>query len=240
MKYNIAIVEDEPKYREQLCSFVERFAKEQNLDIQTICFKDGIDLVDGYTAQYDLIFLDIEMPLLDGMTAAEKIRKLDEEVLLIFVTNLAQYAIRGYGVQALDYVLKPITYPAFFMKMQRACQIIGKRKQQFVLLNGENGTARVRESDIYYVEVTDHLLTYHTATGNYRIFGTMKETEKKLSDTFVRINHGYLVNLLHVEGFSDDMVTVHDEKAAVSLKISRSKKKEFVQKLTQYYQTGGN
>lgn len=235
MKYHIAVVEDDSSYANQLTGFIHRFEKEQDMEIQISSFSNGMAILDEYHSQYDLILLDIEMPLLDGMSTAEAIRRQDEDVLLIFVTNLAQYAIRGYGVNALDYVLKPITYPAFAMKMLRALRVIEKKKQDFVLLAGENGAVRVSTSEIRYIDIADHLLTYHTTESNYQTFGSLKEVEKQMGDTFVRINHCYLVNLRYVEGYTDEMVRVGEE----NLKISRAKKKEFLQKLTRYYQSGG-
>lgn len=233
--YRIAVVEDDRRYRQQILSFFEQLEEEQGLEFQVSVFSDGIDIVDDYKAIYDLILLDIDMPLLDGMTSAERIRTYDEDVLIMFITNLAQYAIRGYSVNAMDYVLKPMTFPAFSMKIQRACKIIDKKREKFVLLHGENGTTRVSVSNIYYIEVADHLLTYHTTTGDYRVFGVLKNLEEQLGDSFVRCNQCYLVNLNYVEGMADDVVKVH----GASLKISRSRKKEFMQRLSKFYQSGG-
>ena len=78
-----------------------------------------------------------------------------------------------------------MTFPAFSMKIQRACKIIDKKREKFVLLHGENGTSRVSVSNIYYIEVADHLLTYHTTTGDYRVFGVLKNLEEQLGDSFV-------------------------------------------------------
>lgn len=234
--YRVAVVEDDMKYQQQIFSYFELLRKEQGLEFQITAYSDGIDIVDNYKGIYDLILLDIEMPLLDGMTAAERIRTYDEDVLLIFITNLAQYAIRGYSVNALDYVLKPMTFPAFSMKIQRACKIIDKKRDKYILLNSENGTSRIAVSNIYYVDVTDHLLTYHTVAGDYRVFGVLKDLENQLGDTFVRCNKCYLVNLDYVEGIAEDVVTVH----GIPLKISRSRKRDFVQKISKYYQIGGN
>ena len=113
----VAIAEDNPKDRERLQSFLKQYETEKNTQIEIAEYTDGSKLLEQYRPCYDVIFLDVEMPEMDGMKAAEKIREMDEEVILIFITNMAKYAIRGYQVQALDYVLKPVKYEAFSVKM---------------------------------------------------------------------------------------------------------------------------
>ena len=76
-------------------------------------FTDGDEITEGYRPNYDIILMDIEMCFMNGMTAAQEIRKLDPEVVIIFITNMVQYAIQGYAVGALDYILKPVNYEEF-------------------------------------------------------------------------------------------------------------------------------
>lgn len=106
----IAIVEDDRHDREALKKCLNRYEKENQVKFSVTEFQDGEDIVTDYTASYDLIILDIEMAFLNGMKAAEKIRELDTNVIIIFITNMPQYAIQGYKVNALDYILKPISY----------------------------------------------------------------------------------------------------------------------------------
>ena len=108
--YRIAIVEDEKEFREQLQEYLKRYGVENNIVFQIDVFEDGSDILEHYQKNYDMVLLDIEMPKVNGMDAAERIREMDEEVVLMFITNMAQYAIRGYSVGALDFVMKPITY----------------------------------------------------------------------------------------------------------------------------------
>ena len=108
--YYIAIVEDEQEYAEQLQTFLEQYGDEHNLRFKVTVFGDGAEILEEYQPIYDLILLDIEMPQVNGMDAAERIRNQDQDVVMMFITNIASYAIRGYEVGALDYVMKPITY----------------------------------------------------------------------------------------------------------------------------------
>ena len=93
--YHIAIVEDEKESREQLKEYILEYGKEHNLEFQISVFNDGAEILEGYTSTYDIILLDIEMPKVNGMDAAEQIRGMDESVVLMFITNMASYAIRG-------------------------------------------------------------------------------------------------------------------------------------------------
>ncbi|MBQ1490419.1 MAG: response regulator, partial [Blautia sp.] len=107
MTIRIAIVEDEEAPRLALLTCLERFGKEKGLALSLSTFSDALSLLDHYEPIYDLIFMDIQLPYLNGMDAARRLRAMDQSVLLVFVTNLTQYAIAGYEVAALDYILKP-------------------------------------------------------------------------------------------------------------------------------------
>lgn len=109
----VAIVEDDAEVQGVLQEYVRRYTRQYGTEFEVSVFADGVDLLEDYRAVYDIIFLDVEMKHLDGMATAERIRQMDADVILIFITNMAQYAIRGYSVGALDYVLKPVPYFAF-------------------------------------------------------------------------------------------------------------------------------
>ena len=116
----IAIVEDEEAYAKQLTEYIEKYQRESGKSIRVIRFSDGDEIVEKYTGEYDIILMDIQMKFMDGMSAAEAIRKQDTKVVIMFITNMTNYAIRGYEVDAMDYVLKPVSYFAFSKKLDRA------------------------------------------------------------------------------------------------------------------------
>lgn len=115
----IAIVEDEAAVRDQLTDYVRRYTRQYGTEFEVTCFTDGDEILENYRPAFDIIFLDVEMKRLNGMETAQRIRELDDDVLLIFITNMAQYAIKGYSVGALDYVLKPVPYFAFLHSCKR-------------------------------------------------------------------------------------------------------------------------
>lgn len=228
---HIAIVEDDPSYARQLQDYLGRYSRESGEPIEVAVYTDGDEIVEGYRAQFDLILLDVEMPFLDGMTAAEEIRRRDSEVVIIFITNMAQYAIKGYAVDALDYVLKPVSYFAFTQRLERAVARMKRRERKYLVIPVKGGSQKVDVSLLYYVESQGYTLLYHTAAGVYSSTGTMKEVEARLEGLhFFRGNNGYLINLEHVDGVQDGSALVHGEQ----LQLSRPRRAAFMEALTNY------
>ena len=217
----IAVVEDNDAMRAQLCGFIAQYAQESGHQLDVTAFSDGAQLVEPYRPGFDIIFLDIEMPTLGGMPTAERIRRQDPDVVLVFVTNMAQYAIRGYEVDALDFVLKPVSYYQFSTKLERALQRIRRRRGGQVALQVSGGVQLLDTDDILYLETRDRLLHYHTATDTWSVRGSLLKAEKDLAAYhFARCNQCYLVNLRHVRGVQDDLVQVGEERLE-RLEISR-------------------
>ena len=126
--YHIAIVEDERTFSEQLQEFLKEYQEEKNIKFKISVFKDGAEILEEYKQIYDIILLDIEMPEINGMETARRIRKTDAEVVLMFITNMASYAIHGYEVGALDFIMKPLTYYTFSVKLTRALRRVNKKR----------------------------------------------------------------------------------------------------------------
>lgn len=227
----IAVVEDNTAMREQLCEFIQQYAVESGHQLEVTAFADGSQIVEPYRPGFDIIFLDIEMPTLGGMPTAERIRQLDPEVVLIFVTNMAQYAIRGYEVDALDFVLKPVSYYQFSTKLERALQRIRRRRGGQVALQTGGGVQLLNTDDILYLETRDRLLHYHTIDDTWSVRGSLQKAEKDLAAYhFARCNQCYLVNLRHVKGVQDDLVQVGEQR----LEISRRQRASFLAAVASY------
>jgi DNA-binding LytR/AlgR family response regulator len=215
--FRIAVAEDEQAYREQLERYLKRYGEEHHLELETRFFTSGKELVEQYQPVYDILFLDIRMPDLSGMEAAELIRKRDEEVVFVFITSLAQYAINAYEVGALDYILKPVAYETFAMKFARVIRRAEGRSGTTVTLNLPAGMKRFRTRDIYYVEVENHMLHYHTTEGEFTVRGTMQKAEQELGEhQFAKCNHWYLVNLIHVSEVRKSSVIVGGQELEMS------------------------
>ena len=226
----IAVVEDDKTYAAQLKEYLVRYGTETNQKISVALFPDGEDIVTDYSAEFDIL-MDVEMTFMDGMTAAEKIREKDNEVVIIFITNMPQYAIQGYKVDALDYVLKPISYFAFSQRIDRALTRVKKKEVTYITVAQKGGKKKLNVDKICYVEVRDHDLIYHSTEGDIVTKSSMKEAEDMLGGTkFFRCNRCYLVNLEYVEDFRGNDVTV----ASDVIQVSRARKKAFMDALNDY------
>ncbi|MCZ0703549.1 DNA-binding LytR/AlgR family response regulator [Natronobacillus azotifigens] len=228
----VAIVEDEKHYQEELSNFLKAFEQDKGESFDIAIFSDGDDFIRNYNAQFDIIFMDVQMPLMDGMSAAEEIRKIDSEVVIIFITSMAQYAIKGYAVDALDYFLKPISYFSFSERLNRAMERMKKRESSYITIKLKDGVRRIDISDIYYVESQRHKLVFYTKEEELISIGTMKDLENELAKyPFFRGHKGYLINLEHVDGMKDSSAIVNGE----DIPVSRNKRKEFMEALANYW-----
>lgn len=229
--YHIAIVEDEAEFAEQLQDFLKQYQKEHDIPMKISIFGDGAEILENYEPLYDIILLDIEMPQVNGMEAAEQIREMDSDVVLMFITNMATYAIRGYEVGALDFVMKPINYYTFSMKFTRAVKRAKQREQQQILLSLSDGVKKFGIQQIHYVEVQNRMLHYHTDEGEYVMRGTMASVEQMLAPyPFIKCNHWYIVNLMHVSEVRGNIAIVGGHE----LEISRRNRTAFLRALTEY------
>lgn len=227
----IAVVEDEDSALAQLQQYLSQYQAERGIAATVSTFRDGSEILADYRPVYDIIFLDIEMPQVDGMAAAETIRQADQNVVIVFITNMAQYAIQGYSVGALDFVVKPVSYYTFCVKLDRAVQLVDRRRLSQIMLTLPEGAVRLDARQIYYVEIQERRLHYHTDQGLYTCRGSMKEAEAQLSaHHFVRCNYWYLVNLYHVTEVRKDTAVV----AGHRLEISRRSRTAFMAALTNY------
>lgn len=228
----IAYAEDDAETAAMLKSFLDRYAAEKNLSIETEYFPNAERLIYSYTNRYDLLLLDIQLGGMTGMEAAEAIRKLDAEVGIIFITSLVQYAVKGYEVEALDFVVKPVNYYQFALKIDRAMRIIGHRQTVNLPVPTEQGTKILSSRDVQYIEVSNHDLIYHTEKKTYRARGSLGALENKLQvHHFLRVSVSCLVNLEYVTNISGSMLSM---RCGDTVWISRAKKRDVMTAIAEY------
>lgn len=231
-KKKIVIVEDDDKEAALLKEYIRRYAKESGFNFSIKRFSDGRSFLHAYPSDTDVVFMDIDLPKLNGMDTVKKLREADSEVVVVFVTNLAQYAVEGYSVDALDFIVKPVSYFNFKMKFKRALTRAEKRKNLAFWIDLKGGGKKyINTNELKYVEIRSHLLSYHTTEGVYDSWGTLNATTELLKEApFELCNRCYLVNLKFVDGISDFDLHLGGEVLA----ISRMKRSGFLAALNRY------
>lgn len=227
--FKVAVVEDEDDAAEKLQSCLDAFTQRTGdmFDVQR--FVEPTSFLEGYKPNWDIVFMDIEMPNMDGLAAAHRLRELDDRAVLIFVTNMAQFAAKGYEVDALDYIIKPFAYADFERKIARAVKLCDSESDDSVVISQRGGSQRVRLRDVSYVEVRGHSLEFHTEHGVIVGTGSLQETEAKLKPHgFLRCGKPYLVNQRHIDAIKGNEVHLSD---GGSLPIGRAFRKSFLQDL---------
>lgn len=228
----ITIVEDDPADLTRLTDCLRQYEAEQGERFDVKSFSNPADFLDTYQSACDLVFLDIELPLFNGMEVARQLREIDSVVALVFVTNMEQYAVSGYEVEALDFVVKPINYYRFSSMMRKAMRQIARRAEKEILVQSAGSITRLRASQIFYIEIRDHLLIYYTDQGRFESWGKMSDAEADLSPHgFIRCSSSLLVNLRHVISVDGSDVNV----AGTTLPISQRRRKAFCASVTNYF-----
>lgn len=200
----IAVLEDTPRDSNRLKGFIDRYAQEHGIEVKTTVFSDGPDLLENYNRDFDVLLLDIELPTLNGMTVSERIREKDSFIPIIFITNLAQYAIRGYEVDALGFMVKPVSFVLFsnyFTKAIAKCRRNEKLKENRVIaLGGANNFRKVFFDDIIYIVKDRNYIVYQfTNQQTFKERGTMKNVLPRFENTSIKqCSSGCMVNLRHV------------------------------------------
>lgn len=226
----IAIVDDEQKERERLKQYVERYFLKRGQEAAVSLYDDGETLLQAARGTLDLLFLDIQMGRMDGLSAARQLRATDEEVLIVFITNMAQYAIDGYSVNALDFLVKPIDWERTERVLDKAGKHLANRKPEMISLRNSEGLFVVDTRDILYIETDGRNLLLHTEKAKLRCHETLQNLEEKLSGHFFRCHNAFLVNLRKVERVTGSDIVVGGR----NIPLSKHRRREFMQAMARF------
>lgn len=208
--YRMLIVEDDDTAADALASAIARFGVEHGEELRVKRLPSALDLDERASRDADLIFLDIEMPGQNGMDAAFDLRTHDTSTPIVFVTNLAQYAVHGYAVSALDFIVKPFAYEDFSLRMERAMRVVRQRSGRTLSVRGRDGLRIFTASQLVFVDMSGHDLVYHLEDGEtVSVRGSMRRLVDELGgEPFLQISSGCVVNMGHVRGVADTALTL--------------------------------
>lgn len=229
----IAIVEDEAVYSSQIKSYIEEYGRKKHRIFFVRIFDSAVSLLDS-DFDFDIYFLDIQMPQLSGMDAAKKLRSTHGEAVIAFITSLRSYAIEGYEVGASDYILKPVEPDVFNLKFARILKRIGTKGETSLTFTSGRSTVRLNADDIIYLESSDHFTVYHTEDADFSRRISLSDAEKELPSYFARCKSSFIVNLGRVDSISGDSVIAGGN----SVSIGRVYKKDFINRLERYMECG--
>lgn len=230
--HNIAIVEDNDNDALTLESFISQISEQEKTQYNVKRFRSAVEFLNNYQAIYSLILLDVEMPEMNGVDASFKIRSLDKTVSIIFTTNLVQYAQKGYEVDAVAYLIKPVQYFDFAMKFKKALDIYSLNQDKDFTVKTSKGPCRISTNRLMFVEVMRHRLYYHLIDETLEVTGTIIKAEEELKDFgFLRCNQCYLINPRFISKIQGLDIVIGD----TTLLISRPRKKQFMEELASWY-----
>lgn len=226
----LAIIEDTPSDAEHIFALIRRYAAASETQFELKHFVSALKFLDA-KEKYDIIFLDIMLPGSNGMEMAHRLRRFDEDTVIIFVTTMKQYAIEGYSVSAAGFLIKPATYEQLRGVLDKAVQIVRQKISGIIMIKTYTELISLESSDIEYAEVSGHSLIFHTKKGDVQTKGTLKELMDKLEGyNFIRCNNYAIVNARYIRAVRDNTVIL----PSVELEISRRKKSEFMEAYLRY------
>ena len=229
----IAICDDSESILANTKSLIQKYAAETEQEIKTCEYSSGVDLLEKYTGNYDIIFLDVKMPVMNGIQTAKEIRKRDKDVSIIFLTSLIQYALEGYKVDATNYIIKPIGYKRLKMEIDSWQRKHSDNLDEFLVVKNDDGLYKISLKDIVYIETENRNAIIHTKNEKFVCYKNMKELETELEEAgFSRCHTSYIVNLVCVENIEKMVAKLVTGNI---IPISKNKKKSFMQSLARYW-----
>lgn len=228
---SIIIVEDEDDEYNTLLPMLSNYFSKKDREYKLVRFTNGNDLVNNYPKGADLILLDIELQNSNGMDAALEIRKFDKDVIIIFTTKMAQFAVSGYQVNALDFIVKPYTYDSLSFRLDRAINVLDEKSPYF-MVKTKTGLEMLNPNDLFYIDVFGHSLGFHTEKGTIYVWGALNEYEEKLAPHgFIRCSNSALINYSKIKTIQGmELTMINGDK----VQISHPRRKSFMTSLAQW------
>lgn len=228
---NIAIVDDLTVDSNYLCTLLQDYFQTNNIDFNITTFSDGNDFIASFTpGKYNLVFLDIYMPNMTGMDLAKQFYEKDPNCHIIFVTSSSDFAVESYDVNAIYYIIKPISQEKLELALKR-CESALLTNNKFIDFTFEKNPCRVFLKDILYIEKQYRKLILHTCTRNYTLTTTWNDflEGNALDDRFLECFRGIIVNMDHIsQALEVDFLLDNNEKVPLRQRSRTLIKKQYM------------
>lgn len=219
----LVICDDEKVYRQDLKNIIETELDLSGISYQTTEFDCGEDLLKSpLLADFQIVFLDIEMKRLNGIETAKGLRAQNSAAVIIFVTSYADFVFEGYEVRALNYLLKPYDKEKIVQVLRLALSQLQLPSDRYYVVETRGKSTRLPLDRIKYFFSDKRSVTAVTTESSYTFYGKLNEVEDELPDFFIRIHNRYLINLKYLKTIESSSVLVDDE----MLPVSRTFKQE--------------
>lgn len=209
--YKIAICDDVEAAAEYARTLVTEWAKEvlqEPVEVEVYTSAEAFLFHYEEDRSYQILLLDVEMPKLDGVTLARRIRTENQGIQIVFITGYTDYIADGYEVEALHYLLKPVNRHKLFEVLSRAVAKL-QQEEKGLLLNIPSGTVRLPYYEVRYIEVQKNYVTVH-ANREWVVKKTLSEMEEQLNNSFFRTSRSFIVNLKYVRQIEKKEVLLSD------------------------------
>lgn len=232
----IAFCEDERPQSEYITRLIKTYAKKchKTITVDTYTSAEQFLISQEDEEPYHLFILDIQLGKMNGMDLAKKIREKEKEAYIVFLTGLKDYAIEGYEVGAVRYLLKPVREEVLFELLEKICDEIESGGKKYFLYQTSGCTKRILFSDIYYIESEGHYVNMHTIQENSRWKSSLSSLVKQFeTQDFIMVRRGLYANLNHIERIGRMECFLDNGE---TIPISKSCYKAINQAFIEYYQ----
>lgn len=227
----IGICDGDTAVRVMLSTYIKRYREETGLNVQVLSYDTGEKLIRHYPLEMDLIFLEIPFARMNGIEIARRIRTIDPNVGIVFLTTLLNHVLEAYEVKANNYLIKPLRYERFLQEVEQSMRRRGQNR--FFLERNANGVYKIYAKSIAFIETRERDTLIHTETDAIASHRRMKEHERLLFEPyFVRCHAGFIVNLLFFQKFeSNDLVLMTGER----IPVSRKRRVKVLEQIDSFY-----
>lgn len=230
----VSICEDEAYFMDELCKLLDKYCNSREIHASISSFSNGEELL-ASNRMADIILMDIKLPTGNGMEIIRHLRNLGSESQVIFITAFQKYVSQAFDLDAVHYILKPVSEEKLFSAMDKAIKRVALNSGKTLLITNGTTASRVPLKDILYCEAMNHQITIHTLTEQVQFFGTLDAIQEKLDERFFRCHRSYIVNMDHVIDKQPGSAIMEGGDHVL---ISRRKQQEFMQKLLEICRKG--